>query len=245
MSGLRILMYHVIGERNEAPARFVVPIGAFERQMAWLARLRFNVISLQEAVQRLLAKDPLPPRAVVLTFDDGTRDMLTLALPVLRRHGFPATAFIVTRAMGGRIGWTDRPGIAHREILTWDEALQLEPLVSLQPHTRTHPSLPKIDDDQLRDEVAGSLADLDERTGGAHEFFAYPYGHFDDRVAAAAEAAGYTAALSVNRGLTNTDTPRFEFRRYEIRGDESLTRFLTVVTLTGMRTRLRRMVRRP
>ena len=93
-------MYHAIGERDEPAARFVVPIGAFERQMAWLAHLRFNVISLQEAVRRLLVGERLPRRAVALTFDDGTRDLNTLAHPVLMRHEFPATAFVVTRAMG-------------------------------------------------------------------------------------------------------------------------------------------------
>jgi peptidoglycan/xylan/chitin deacetylase (PgdA/CDA1 family) len=237
-------MYHVIGERKEAPARFVVPLGAFERQMAWLARLRFNVLRLEDAVRRQLSGEPLPARAVVLTFDDGTRDMLTNVLPVLKRHGFPATAFVVTQAMGGQIHWTERPGIARRQILTWDEALELEPLVSLQPHTRTHPSLPTLDDDQLRDEIAGSRADLQQRTGRLHEFFAYPYGHYDERVADAAKGAGYTAALSVKWGWTDTETPRFELRRYEIRGDDSLTRFLKVVSLSGIRTRLRRAARR-
>jgi peptidoglycan/xylan/chitin deacetylase (PgdA/CDA1 family) len=237
-------MYHVIGERNEAAERFVLPIGAFERQMAWLARLRFNVISLQEAVSRLLADGELPPRAVVLTFDDGTRDLRTLALPVLERHGFPATAFIVTGAMGQSVNWTELPGIAGRSILTWDEALDLEPLVSLQPHTRTHPSLPTLDDERLAEEIGGSRADLEARLSRAPEFFAYPYGHYDERVADATKAAGYTAALSARWGWTDTETPRFELRRYEIRGDDSLRRFLKVVSLSGIRTRLRRAARR-
>lgn len=231
-------MYHVIGERDEAPERFVVPIGAFERQMAWLDRLRFNVLRLEDAVRNLLAGEPLPPRSVVLTFDDGTRDMLTLARPVLERHGFPATAFVVTGKMGGRIDWTERAGIAKREILMWDEALELEPLVSLEPHTRTHPSLPTLDDAQLRDEISGSRDDLQARTGRPHDFFAYPYGHYDERVASAARDAGYTAALSVRWGLSDTSTPPFELKRLGINGDESFARFLRTVCATGMRRRL-------
>jgi len=237
-------MYHVIGERGETPARFVVPIGAFERQMAWLARLRFNVLRLEDAARALLAGEPLPPRAVVLTFDDGTRDLLTLGLPVLQRHGFPATAFVVTRAMGTQIAWTEHPGIAGRQILTWEEALQLEPLVSLEPHTRTHPSLVTLDDTELAAEIGGSRADLHERTGRSHDFFAYPYGHYDARVAAATEAAGFAAAASVLAGPTDASTPRFELKRYEIRGDESLAKFLAIVCRSGIRTQLRRIVHR-
>jgi peptidoglycan/xylan/chitin deacetylase (PgdA/CDA1 family) len=219
-------MYHVIGEPAEAAARFVVPIGAFERQMAWLARLRFNVISLQEGVMRLVSGEHLPRRAVALTFDDGTRDLLTLAYPVLARREFPATAFVVTRAMGSTIGWTEHPGIAGRAILTWDEALQLQPLVTLEPHTCTHASLPKLDDDALGEELHGSHADIEERTGRTPEVFAYPYGHFDRRVAAATAEAGFAAACAVERGVNDASTPRFELRRYEIGGDMSLGAFL-------------------
>jgi peptidoglycan/xylan/chitin deacetylase (PgdA/CDA1 family) len=232
-------MYHVIGERDETPERFVVPIGAFERQMAWLARLRFNVLRLEDAVRSLLAGEQLPPRAVVLTFDDGTRDLLTLGLPVLQRHGFPATAFVVTRAMGERIGWTERPGIAGRQILTWEEALQLEPLVTLEPHTRTHPSLPTLDDEQLHAEIAGSRTDLTERTGRSHAYFAYPYGHHDARVAAAAAEAGYTASVSVRWGLSDATTDRHALKRLSINGDESFARFLRTVCVTGTRARLK------
>jgi peptidoglycan/xylan/chitin deacetylase (PgdA/CDA1 family) len=228
-------MYHVIGERDETATRFVVPLGAFERQMVWLARLRFNVMRLDEAVRRLLSGEPLPPRAVVLTFDDGARDMRTLALPVLERHGFPATAFVVTQAMGGAVSWTERAGIAGRPIMSWEEALELEPLVSLQPHTRTHPSLPTLDDARLADEVGGSRADLEQRTGKRHEFFAYPYGHFDDRVAAAVASAGYTAALSVRWGRTDSSTPTYELKRFEIGGEDSTARFLRTVCLSGVR----------
>jgi len=226
---LRILMYHVIGEPEESPARFVVPIGTFERQMAWLGRLRFNVLRLEDAVGALLRGETLPPRSVVLTFDDGTRDMHTLVRPVLERHGFPATAFVVTGLMGGRVSWTERAGIAQRPLLTWDEALALEPLVSLAPHTRTHPSLPTLDDGALAAEVRGSREDLEEQTGRSHVYFAYPYGHFDERVAASAAAAGYVAALSVRWGLADSSTPRYDLNRLEISGEHSFTRFLRAV----------------
>jgi peptidoglycan/xylan/chitin deacetylase (PgdA/CDA1 family) len=237
-------MYHVIGERDESPERFVVPIGTFERQMAWLGRLRFNVLRLEDAVERLFGGEPLPPRALCLTFDDGTRDMRTLALPVLERHGFPATAFVVTRKMGSQIDWTERPGIAQRQILTWEEALQLEPLVSLAPHTRTHTSLPTLDDAALVDEVRGSREDVEAHTGRRQGIFAYPYGHFDERVAGAVADAGYVAALSVKHGLSDVSTPRYELKRFEIGGDDSFVRFLRTVCAGGMRKRVRRALRR-
>ena len=237
-------MYHAIGEPGEAPARFVLPVETFERQMAWLARLRFRVVRLETVVRGLLAGEPPPRHAVALTFDDGTRDNRSLALPVLERYGFPATAFVVTDAMGGSVSWSDRPGLAGRPIMTWAEALELEPLVSLEPHTRTHPSLPTLDDSQLADEVRGSREELSAHTGRSHALFAYPYGHFDERVAKAAESAGFIAACSVKRGLSDATTPPFALKRYEIGGGDPLTLFLRTVCLSGTRKRVARIVGR-
>src|SRR5207248_6321696 len=93
MAALRILMYHAIGDPAEAATRFVLPVTSFERQMWLLAALRIHVVRLEDATRSLLAGDPLPRRALALTFDDGTRDTRRLAFPILERHGFPATAF--------------------------------------------------------------------------------------------------------------------------------------------------------
>jgi peptidoglycan/xylan/chitin deacetylase (PgdA/CDA1 family) len=236
VSVLRILMYHAIGEPGEPAARFVVPIRAFERQMAWLARLRFSVVALDSAVRGLLAGEPPPPRAVALTFDDGTRDNHTLALPVLRRYGFPATAFVVTSRMGESVSWTEHAGLGGRPIMTWDEALALEPLVSLEPHTRTHPSLPALDDEELAREVRGSREDLEARTGRPHLIFAYPYGHYDQRVETAVANAGFIAALSVTRGASDSSTAPYALKRLEIGGDDPSWRFLRTICLDGPST---------
>jgi peptidoglycan/xylan/chitin deacetylase (PgdA/CDA1 family) len=230
-------MYHVIGDHDERPERFVVPIGTFERQMAWLARLRFNVLRLEEAVTRLAAGEALPRRAVSLTFDDGTRDLLTRALPVLERYGFPATAFVVTHAMGGTVTWTERPGIAGQPVLTWEETRELGSLVTLQPHTRTHPSLVKLADEQLAAELRGSREDLEARTGAPHALFAYPYGDFDERVAAAVANAGYTAAVTVRRGVNTSITPPFRLHRYEVAGDASPFAFARILAPRRQLTR--------
>jgi peptidoglycan/xylan/chitin deacetylase (PgdA/CDA1 family) len=218
-------MYHAIGASGEDAARFVLPVSAFAAQMRLLAALRFRVVRLDEAVRALGAGENLPRRAVALTFDDGTDDLRLAALPVLERHDFPATAFVVTQAMGTTVGWTEHVGIAGRDTLTWDDALTLSPLITLQPHTRTHASLRGLADDALLVELAGSRRDVEEKTGRAADVFAYPYGHYDSRVVAAVAEAGYAAACTVKPGVNDSQTPRYELRRYEVPGDTSLRAF--------------------
>src|SRR5207248_11140548 len=130
--------------------------------------------------------------------------------PVLGRHGFPATAFVVTDKMGSAVDWTDETGLAGRPTMSWDEALGLEPLFTLQPHTRTHPSLRELPDAALIDEIEGSRRDTQERTAREPTVFAYPYGHYDERVASAVANAGFTAACSVKTGINDEMTPRYE-----------------------------------
>ena len=71
-----------------------VTVSAFDEQMAFVAE-HFNCLSLPEAVERLACGE-LPERSLIVTFDDGYLDNLTLALPILRKHGVPATVYIAT-----------------------------------------------------------------------------------------------------------------------------------------------------
>jgi peptidoglycan/xylan/chitin deacetylase (PgdA/CDA1 family) len=228
---LRILMYHALGEDGEAATRFVLPVASFARQMRLLAVLRFQVVRLESAVRTLRSGDALPRRAVALTFDDGTYDTLSLALPVLASHGFPATAFVVTHKMGATIDWTDYAELAGRRIMTWEEALELEPLVRVEAHTRTHRSLPQLSSSELVGEIAGSREDVEARTGHPSDVFAYPYGHYDERVAAAVADAGFIGACSVRRGTNGPETPPYELHRYEVTGETSLLSFASLLRL--------------
>lgn len=78
-------------------------------QFDWMVRLiagNFNLLPLGEAVQRL-SSSSLPPRAASITFDDGYADNLSIATPILKRHGATATFFIATGFLDGKRMWND------------------------------------------------------------------------------------------------------------------------------------------
>jgi peptidoglycan/xylan/chitin deacetylase (PgdA/CDA1 family) len=108
---LLILGYHNVESTWFWPSRPGAGIATFARQMRVLHRIA-NVVSLEDALDALAAGRPLPPRAVALTFDDGYRDNLELAAPVLRGYGMPATIYLVPGFLSGeqhawweRLGW--------------------------------------------------------------------------------------------------------------------------------------------
>jgi peptidoglycan/xylan/chitin deacetylase (PgdA/CDA1 family) len=137
-----VLVYHRIGDPAERsgldPALISATPEAFEAQMAYLAARR-NVLSLDDLLEVRRGRTRLPPRSVLVTFDDGYRDFATHAWPALRRHGVPATLFVPT-------DYPDRPERA----FWWD---RLYAAISLSPSTSMHvgsETLPLRDDAHRR-----------------------------------------------------------------------------------------------
>lgn len=103
---VQILSYHRVAPE---PDEFLppMPLAVFERQMEFLARA-CNVLGLEQAIEGLRSGD-VPDNAVAVTFDDGYRDNLVHALPVLNALSLPATVFLVTGCIGtGKLIWHDR-----------------------------------------------------------------------------------------------------------------------------------------
>ncbi|MGD9588157.1 MAG: polysaccharide deacetylase family protein [Pyrinomonadaceae bacterium] len=102
---LLILMYHRFSSGEEIGK---TSAALFERHLVYL-KLHYNPISLSEAVTRYIANEPVPPRSVVLTVDDGYADFFDVAFPLLTKYEFPATIYVVTDFVGQKAWiWTDK-----------------------------------------------------------------------------------------------------------------------------------------
>lgn len=233
LGGVPVLMYHAFTAGEERD-RWVVPGDTFARQMRLLALLRYRVITLDELAAALRAGGPLPRRGVVITIDDGYRDNLEVALPLLRRHRFPASLFLVSRRVGEANDWDTEGAPAGRPILGDAEIAELRAGgVHLGAHTRTHPVLSQLDDEQVREEIGGSRRDLEERLGEPIETLTYPFGVWDDRSLAATAEAGFLAACTTEARLTQTGDDPLLIPRIEIGGSDSILTFLRKVWMGG------------
>jgi peptidoglycan/xylan/chitin deacetylase (PgdA/CDA1 family) len=121
---LLVLGWHNIDPTPAFPAAPGTGRRGFERQLALLARAA-NVVRLSDALERMAGGQPLPARSVALTFDDGYRDNLDVAVPALARHGLPATFYLVPRFLDGELGaWWEDLAAAFRHAtapeVTWD-----------------------------------------------------------------------------------------------------------------------------
>jgi peptidoglycan/xylan/chitin deacetylase (PgdA/CDA1 family) len=104
----------------------------------------FHSVSLEDWRKAMVAQQPLPGRAMLLTFDDGTLDFLTYAWPLLQRYGFSAIVFLVAEEIGGSNRW-DRAYGEVVPLLGWQETR--DPLFAL-------PRIEVMDSDSLQDFIA-------------------------------------------------------------------------------------------
>ena len=95
---LRVLMYHKVNDL--ANNRMSMPVSRFDEQMAELKELGYTVVDLDAVLGHYVDGQPLPDGAVLITFDDGYRDNLLNAAPVLARHGYPAVQFVPLAYVG-------------------------------------------------------------------------------------------------------------------------------------------------
>lgn len=213
--GVRVLMYHRVVPCERFDQLSVTP-ARFEQQMQWLAR-SCQVVSLADAVAQLQAARPARP-CVAITFDDGYRDNLVHALPVLQRLGLPATVFVTTAFCDQAMRHPRYPSEDGQLHLDWHEvrALAAAPGITIGSHTLTHPYLQRVSPEQARAEIADSRRRIEQQIGRPVEFFCYPSGDVGPRELAGASAAGYRASVTVHPGLNRPGIDLQALRRTEI-----------------------------
>jgi glycosyltransferase involved in cell wall biosynthesis/peptidoglycan/xylan/chitin deacetylase (PgdA/CDA1 family) len=232
--GVPILMYHAFARPGEPASQFVLPIRQFERQMAWLKRLNYHVLSLEDFL-RYRRQHCLPPaRSVVITIDDGYAEIATDIFPILCGYEFPVTVFLVSGKVGGCNDWSQDDALSGRRLLSWTDIKETARAgLDYGAHTRSHAVLTDMPPEQICDEIAGSKVDLERVLQKPIAAFAYPYGQFDERLQAAVDQAGFWGACSVESGLNSWSTPLTALRRLEVEGTWSLLRFLLTLRLGG------------
>ncbi|MGH9901722.1 MAG: polysaccharide deacetylase family protein, partial [Pyrinomonadaceae bacterium] len=201
----------------------------FAGQMACLADGGWRGVSLGEAVEHRDAEGSWPERTVALTFDDGYENFYESAWPVLRRHGFSATVFLVSGHVGGSNDWDAPPaGLGERRILSWSQAAELARAgIEIGAHTRTHPDLRRLPAEQIKEEVAGSRVEIEDRLGRAVESFAYPFGG-TSRAAVEAVGGEFRAACTTELKRANGEPPHQLPRidMYYVRSSKGFARLL-------------------
>lgn len=227
-TSMPILMYHLVAP--DPPARFrkyTVRPEEFEWQMAWLRRRGYSAVTMDSLLATRAHEVAAPRRTVAITFDDGFAPLLQHALPILERHGFRATFFLVAGTPAGHATWLLPEGREALPLMDWHDARRLrEAGHVVGSHGLTHVKLSQVDPAACRDELVQSRAIIGRQIGQAPDHLAYPHGSQNADVRRMAREAGYTSACTVEpRRATLSDDP-FALPRVPINGGESRLDFV-------------------
>lgn len=189
------LMYHRIadipGDRN------ALSPDKFKEQLDYLKENNFTTVTAQMVYDYYHGGTPLPPKPVLLTFDDGYADNLTAALPLLTERNMTATVFPISDWVGKENRWED----FHKAITTtmdWNELKRWQIAgLEIASHTVSHPFLSRCQNTALTEELCASKRCLEEKLGTPIHFLCYPYGDFAEATVQAAQNAGYLAAFAI------------------------------------------------
>lgn len=237
MNDVLVLCYHALSP--DWPAALSTTPERFEEQIELMLSRGYVAATFERAVT-----DPPAERTFAITFDDAYRSVVDLALPIMERLGVPGSLYVPTDFPGtGRpLAWegTDRwlGGPHEHELgcLDWSELRALADAGwELGSHTRSHPHLTRLPDDQLAAELSESRATCEESLGRPCRTIAYPYGDVDARVLAATRAAGYSAAAALPDRLGSKDV--LDWARVGIYNGDDLRRFRLKVSPLVRRVR--------
>jgi peptidoglycan/xylan/chitin deacetylase (PgdA/CDA1 family) len=190
----KALVYHTICA-HDAPLAADIDIspGRFEAHMLWLSGRRNKVVTLRRTLSAPLGED-----LIAITFDDGYRDNLTVALPILERYQLPMTLFVAA-------GFIGKEGYVTADDL---RIMASHPLVTIGSHGFSHSHLTTLSTADARFELAKSKKVLEEITNSEIDLLAYPYGDCNSEIEELSKECGYKAAWSVWNG-TNSEFSRW------------------------------------
>jgi peptidoglycan/xylan/chitin deacetylase (PgdA/CDA1 family) len=181
-----ILQYHHVG--SETPRITSVSVQELEEHMAYLAK-NHKVISLETALNAIENGTSFPERSVVITFDDGYKNILENGHPIFKKYGFEYTIFINPSQIN-----------VLNSQLTWDDVILMsEEGVTFANHTLDHLHLldryPNENDDEwllrLEQNITSAEEQIQEKVGYSKKWLAYPFGEFDNSVKALLKSKGY------------------------------------------------------
>ena len=219
---LRVLMYHKVNDISGNPV--TVPTALFEEQMTQVRELGYTVVGIDAVLDHFGQGTPLPPKAVLITFDDGYRDNLKNAAPILQRFGYPAVVFAPIGFLDGSRPLPHEEHLVSRGIsnptLGWAELAELEACgIRVESHGISHRPLANLEIDEAAREITLSKLRLEERLGRPVRAFAFVKGSEADYRPvhlSLLKQAGYELAFTSVSGSNGRAAHPLQLQRYNV-----------------------------
>jgi GT2 family glycosyltransferase/peptidoglycan/xylan/chitin deacetylase (PgdA/CDA1 family) len=242
-----VLAYHAVSDLSADPvlAEYGIPAPVLAEQLDALARRRHCFVGLDRVLDAVDGGTALPPRALLVTFDDAYADFLEAGLPVLSERGIPSVVFAVSGHTGGSNEWDRHLGARPLPLLGPEQLREVAGQgVEIGAHGVTHRPLTGL----TQEEVAAELRDSADQLGAMGlprpRAFAYPHGAWNEGCAREAREAGYAAAFTIEPGVLREGLDPHALPRIEVMAADTPRRLRVKLATAGWPPLARRVLLR-
>ncbi|WP_169566879.1 polysaccharide deacetylase family protein [Sneathiella limimaris] len=198
-----VIMYHRFGE-DKYPSTSI-SLEKFQTHVQEFKDPKYNIIPLEDIVDRLQAGAPLPDRTVAITVDDAYLSVYEEAWPILREAGIPFTVFASTDHLnsqgGGYMNWAQIKEMADAG-------------VTIGHHTASHAHLPALTREQVISEIERANQEFETKLGFVPKLFAYPYGEYGTEIQNIVREFGFIAAFGQQSGVVYKGHDKYAYPRF-------------------------------
>jgi peptidoglycan/xylan/chitin deacetylase (PgdA/CDA1 family) len=212
-----ILMYHSISKTPKGTfmRSLHVPPRRFAFQMLLLKIFGYRGVSISELQLHMASEKP--DKVVGISFDDGYKNNLSNALPILKKLGFTATIYIVSKNIGGSNDWDSIKGAKKQKLLDENDINEwINSGMEIGSHTQNHTDLINCSNQIAEKEIIQSKNDLETRFKIPINNFCYPYGNFNESIIKIIKKAGYYSATTTIRGRSKNTNNLFTLPRVQV-----------------------------
>jgi peptidoglycan/xylan/chitin deacetylase (PgdA/CDA1 family) len=194
----------------------------FELQLHYLKQEGYESITLNDLALHLTMGKPLPPKPIIITFDDCYADAYIHAFPLLQRFGFVGTFFLISEPVDA----------GDPAFLSWAEVEEMHAAgMRFEPHSYNHPDMRDRGFQFLVFQILAPKEAIEARTGEPCRFFAYPFGRYDDYVIDVLRSAQFWGGVLTEQGATHSGDDLFTLRRVRVHGGDELDAFVRNLNL--------------
>jgi peptidoglycan/xylan/chitin deacetylase (PgdA/CDA1 family) len=225
--GLPVLMYHKISDGHADS--LTVPAEVLEKHLQYLQQQGYQSISIKQLLAFIDHQQPLPPKPVLLTFDDGYLNNLTLAYPLLQKYQARAVIFLPTAYMGKTNEWDGGDEL----LMNYQQLKSIAgDLIEFGLHSHTHQNYKHLTPTQIAEDIQTCLKALETNQLPYVQVLAYPYGGRPKAQAVLKEMrqiferAGVKLAFRIGNKINSFSFKSpYEVKRIDIRGTDSFRDF--------------------
>lgn len=214
-----ILMYHQVVEKEiQSPHKIYITAENFEKHLVYLTDAGFKSLTFEDLYQFKIGKKSLstfPKKPIILTFDDGYENNLTLAIPLLKKYNLKAVFYLLANIHETN-SWDKNSGAPCLPLMTKEQRQILAKDMEIGSHGFDHKKLSQMTDTEAFAEIKNSKVSLEKEFSRPIYSYAYTYGDRHPNSSLYSELAGYKYAVNTTTGGFHHEEDPFSLFRVSI-----------------------------